>query len=71
MVRSGRLALVPPNHWNHYPIQLESTRRAIQRDLTCPHCQRRTYKTVIMWDCQEQVTVAIRSCYFCKYAWEL
>lgn len=71
MVRSGRLALVPQAHWDNYPIQLQTTRRAIREDLTCLKCHRRVYKTILYWDCQHQVAVWIRKCYFCKHAWEL
>ena len=69
--RDGRLTLIPPTHWHLYPIQLESTRRAIREDLTCPRCRRRVYKTLIFYDHQNDGLVAIRKCWWCKLAWEL
>ncbi len=70
-VRDGRLTLVPPTMWHLYPIQLESTRRAIREDLTCPKCRRRVYKTLIYYDSQDGGLIAIRKCWHCKHAWEL
>lgn len=52
-------------------MQLQSTQRAIREDLTCPRCRRRVYKTVMLYDCDEHVLIAIRKCWHCKYAWEL
>lgn len=70
-VRDGRLTLIPPTHWHLYPIQLESTKRAIREDLTCPRCNRRVYKTVILYDHENRTVLAIRKCWHCKHAWEL
>lgn len=70
-LRDGRLALIPPSHWHLYPMQLQSTQRAIREDLTCPRCRRRVYKTIMLYDCKDQRLIAIRKCWHCKYAWEL